>query len=605
MSESRATDGDSNSGSSRAYNDPVSPMPRVSIPLLSLLLALGCAGGTKNPKTPADPVRVTSEPMAPVAEAPPVPELSEVPLEPLDSVPDEEPVGEPTEPAPEAATLLAASLDAYEQAQEVWQQGDQEAALAHLDRAYELMSQVAADGDPALGREKEDLRRLIARRVVEVYASQRTVVGDMSAAIPRVDNEHVRREIASFQGPERQAFLDGYRRSGAYRPMIVEVLRDAGVPEQLSWLPMVESWYKVRALSSARALGMWQFISSTGYRFGLQRSDWFDERMDPEKSTRGAVAYLVELHEMFGDWLTALASYNCGEARVMRTINNQRIPYFDQFWDLYELLPRETRRYVPRFLAVLEILDDPERYGFTDLPEPEPPLVYDTVTLSRSVKLADLEKELGLVDGVLPALNPELRRSATPPEAYDLKVPIDVTGETLLASLAELPRYTPPVVETSIHVVRSGESLSVIASRYGTSVSTLMRLNGLSNPNRLRVGQRLRVTGSASAVVATGGAPTTYTVRRGDSLWRIARRYGTTVDRLRRDNGLSGNRLSPGQRLTVRSGTGGGSVYVVRRGDTLGGIANARRIPVGRLAEANGLSLRSTIYPGQRLVIPN
>lgn len=581
---------------------------RALIALVPLSLALGCAGGGKTPpRTPAEPVAPAAVPAPAEPAQAPVPELEEVPLEPLEAVPNGETAAEPEEPVLEAATLLAASLDAYERAEELWQQGDLEGALAHLDRAYELMGQAAVNGDPSVHREKEDLRRLIARRIVEVYASQRTVVGDLSAAIPRVDNEHVRREIASFQGGERRDFLEGYHRSGAYRPMIVEALREAGLPEQLSWMPMVESWFKVRALSSARALGMWQFISSTGYRFGLERSDWFDERMDPEKSTHGAIDYLTELHEMFGDWLTALAAYNCGEARVLRTINSQRISYFDQFWDLYELLPRETRRYVPRFLAVLEILDDPERYGFHDLPEPLPPLEYDTVALARSVKLADLEQEIGLPEGVLPALNPELRRSATPPEAYELKVPTGVPGEALLASLEELPRYTPPAVETSIHVVRSGESLSVIADRYRTSVSTLMRLNSLANPHRLRVGQRLRVTGIAAApAVASGGGPTTYTVRRGDSLWRIASRYGTTVDQLRRDNGISGSRLSPGQRLVVRSGSGGGGgVYVVRRGDTLGAIASARSVSLRQLADANGLSLRSTIYPGQRLVIPN
>lgn len=591
----------------RPYNGAMTPIARALIALVSLPLALGCAGGGKTPpRTPAEPVAPASVPAAVEEVQPPVPELEEVPLEPLDTVPDGEPVAEPQEPALEGGTLLAASLDAYERAEELWQQGDLEGALAHLDRAYELMAQAAANGDPALHREKEDLRRLIARRIVEVYASQRTVVGDLSASIPRIDNEYVRREIASFQGGERQEFLEGYRRSGAYRPMIVEALRQAGLPEQLSWMPMVESWFKVRALSSARALGMWQFIPSTGYRFGLERSDWFDERMDPEKATQGAIAYLTELHEMFGDWLTALAAYNCGEARVLRTINSQRISYFDQFWDLYELLPRETRRYVPRFLAVLEILDDPERYGFHDLGEPVPALEYDTVALARSVKLADLEQELGLAEGVLPALNPELRRSATPPTAYELKVPTGVPSEALLASLEELPRYTPPAVETAVHVVRPGESLSVVADRYRTSVSTLMRLNGLSNPHRLRVGQQLRVTGTAAAAApAAGGGPSTYTVRPGDSLWRIASRYGTTVDQLRRDNGISGSRLSPGQRLVVRSGGGGGGVYIVRRGDTLGAIASAQRIPVGRLADANGLSLRSTIYPGQRLVIPN
>jgi membrane-bound lytic murein transglycosylase D len=583
--------------------------------LLSLVaLVLGCSSSTPRPAaTPpeAPPVEITYT----LIETPPPP--SDVPLEPLEPLaqpPELEATPEESEdeaetPAPEAAAdpeaLLASSLETYEQAQELWQRGELEDALIALDHAYAAMVEAEVGDDPGLLRQQEDLRRLIARRVVEVYAARRTVVGDANAAIPAVLNDHVRREIASFQGPERAEFLAGYERSGLYRPMILEELKAAGLPEQLSWLPMVESWYKVRALSTARALGMWQFIASTGYRFGLSRNDWLDERMDPEKSTTAALGYLTELHEMFGDWMTAIAAYNCGESRVLRTIKRQRVSYFDQFWDLYEQLPRETRRYVPRFLAVLEIVGNPKEYGFDDLPQPLDPLPTAKVELERSVRLADLEKGLGLDPGVLAGLNPELRVGATPDGGYPLRVPDLTDGDSVVAAVAELPAVTRAApTAAGTHVVRSGDTLSTIADRYGVSSQTLMGLNGLSDPDRLRVGQRLRLAGgsAAPAAAASGDAAVTYTVRPGDSLWRVASRYGTTVDRIRRDNGLRGNALQPGQRLRVSAG--GGRVYVVRRGDTLGGIARSRSVSARQLAEINGLTLNSTIYPGQRLVVP-
>ncbi|MDX1502961.1 MAG: LysM peptidoglycan-binding domain-containing protein [Thermoanaerobaculia bacterium] len=581
-------------------------MPSARLAPLLLLAALlaGCAGGAPEPPAvrvsysdlPAEAVAPPGEPepAAAVVRTPPPPPAPEI----------EEELLPPLEPA---AETLARSLEAYESAGAFWEGGSFEDAFAALDRAYELMASVEVDGDAGLGQQKEDLRRLISRRVVEIYASLRTVVGRVEDSIPLVLNDHVRREIESFRTVERESFLAGYERSGRYRPMIVAQLAERGMPEQLSWLPMVESWFKVKAFSRARALGMWQFIASTGYRFGLERSEWRDERMDPEKSTAAALAYLTELHELFGDWMTALAAYNCGEARVLRTIRAQRVGYFDQFWDLYELLPRETRRFVPRFLATLAIVEDPRAHGFDDLPRPLPPLSYDLVELTRPVRLADLEQATGLVPGTLAELNPELRLSATPATEYELKVPVGAAA-TMTSRVASLPVYKPPVVQTSIHRVRPGETLSTIANRYGTSVSALMRLNSLRDPNRIWPGQQLRVTGSRAGVATTPLAPgekVTYTVRTGDSLWRIASRFGTTVDRIKRDNGLRSNTLQPGQRLTVGgSGTASGGTYVVRRGDTLSAIAERARVSLSRLTAANGLSRRSTIYPGQRLVIP-
>lgn len=494
--------------------------------------------------------------------------------------------------ADDPETLLHEAMDAYASAGVSWDRGAADEAIAALDRAYEKMTRIALEpspaGDAVLSKEKENLRRLISRRIVEIYAARQTSLGDTQASIPRDMNPDVAREIASFQGRERAFFLEAYRRSGLYRPMIVAQLQEAGLPEQLSWLPLVESGFKDRALSSARALGLWQFIASTGYRYGLDRSNWVDERMDPEKSTRAALAYLTALHELFGDWLTALAAYNCGEHNVLRQIKNSKVSYLDQFWDLYSRLPHETRRYVPRFLATLAILENPAQYGF-ELPEPYAPVPYETAELARATQLEQLDRALALEAGTLARLNPELRRNATPKEPYRLKIPLGA-GPALLASLESLPKWDPPQVESaqvegSTYRVRSGDTLSGIAARHRTSVSAIKSANNLRS-DRLALGQRLRIPGrggrapvaAASTVVAraapvgspteTGGpAPPSggevrHQVRSGDSLWLLASRYGTTVERIRADNGLRGNALLPGQVLVIRSpasGSAGGA----------------------------------------------
>lgn len=567
------------------------------------------------PDTPAadNAAEVPEAPPEPVAPAPPMPEPEElgIPFEPVEAeLTDEaEDPAEPEDAAIDDSARLEESLQAFESSEAFWQQGNFEDAFAALDRAYELMASVLANGDPLLAQQKEDLRHLISRRVVEIYASRQTTVGGRNGSIPLEINDEVRREIASFQGRERDFFLESYRRSGLYRTMILEELRKEGMPEELSWLPLVESGFKVRALSRARALGLWQFISSTGYRYGLERSRWVDERMDPAKSTRAALAYLTDLHNLFGDWMTALAAYNCGEGTVLKRIQNQPVSYFDRFWDLYAQLPRETRRYVPRFLAVLAILEDPQSYGF-DLPEPLPPLDAEVVEIERPVELEAIEKAMSLPQGTLLALNPELRHKSTPDEQYALRVP-PKTGETLLASLDRIPKWSPP--KTTVHRVRRGDTLSGVAARYGTSVRALMDLNNLRSAHRIWPGQQLKIPGGGGSVRRSSsralapGKEVTHRVRPGDSLWRLANQYGTTVDRIKRDNGLRGNLLRPGQRLRIRGGGGTTATntrYTVRRGDTLGAIAERHGVSLNSLLRANRLSRRSTIYPGQRLTIP-
>ncbi len=394
------------------------------------------------------------------------------------------------EAADDEQSALDTALDLTESAQEYWQDGDMDSAIESLDQAYALILKIPGD-NPKLSQQKDDLRFMIAKKIMELSASQQVAVKGNHDAIPMVINDHVMREIQSFQTVERDFFLEAYKRSGRYHGDMVKALKEAGLPEELSWLPLIESGFKVRALSRSRALGLWQFIPSTGYKYGLKRNVWIDERLDPAKATAAAIDYLSELHQMFGDWATVLAAYNCGEGSVARTIRAQKIDYLDNFWDFYERLPRETARYFPRFLAVLAILKEPAKYGFT-LDQPEQPLSYETCTVDRPVHLKSVAETLDVSLEDLTRLNPELRRDATPSTAYALRVPPG-KGQILTAALDKLPKWTPPKIEYVVIRVRRGETLSLIALRYRTSVTRILEINNIRSTRMLRVGQRLKI----------------------------------------------------------------------------------------------------------------
>ena len=318
-----------------------------------------------------------------------------------------------------------------------WVNGDLEDALEMLDQAYALL--LDTNGNPDIARQKDDLRLMISKRILTIYNSLQTVAKGKRSEIPIITNADVEKEIRQFQTVERDFFISSYQRSAMYRPMILRELKKAGLPEELSWLPLVESGFKINALSTARALGLWQFIPSTGYKYGLNRDDWVDERMDIEKSTRAAIDYFKELHAMFGDWLTVLAAYNCGEGRVMRTIASQHINYLDRFWDLYQKLPYETARYVPRFLATLLIIRDPQKYGM-DLGTPKmDALSYEIVEINKSMRLQDIAQKLDIPEETLNILNAELRHRITPDQPYKLKVPTE-KAEQLLKVIDEIPQ---------------------------------------------------------------------------------------------------------------------------------------------------------------------
>ena len=227
--------------------------------------------------------------------------------------------------SPGEESSLDTALELTATSQELWASGDAGKAIEVLDQAYALILKAPADADGKNSQQKDDLRFLISKRLMEIYTSRLTGVRGKHNEIPLVMNEHVADEIKLFQTMERDFFIESYKRSGKYREEMVKAFREAGIPEEITWLPLIESGFKARAMSRARALGLWQFIPSTGYKYGLKRDAWIDERLDPGKATAASIAYLKELHQMFGDWATVLAAYNCGEGNVLRAIRGQSI----------------------------------------------------------------------------------------------------------------------------------------------------------------------------------------------------------------------------------------------------------------------------------------
>lgn len=514
--------------------------------------------------------------------------------------------------------MLNSALEFCQASNDYWEHGDLENAIDALDQAYSLILKINGNtANPEILQQKEDLRFTISKRITEVYSSRFIVANGYYKAIPMVMNSHVERALNLFKGRERNFFLNAYSRSGRYRPAILKSLKEAGLPQELSWLPLIESGFKVRAFSSARALGMWQFIASTGYKFGLKRDHWIDERMDPEKSTRAAIAYLKELHQIFGDWTTALAAYNCGEGRVLRKIRTQKINYLDNFWDLYRKLPSETAFYVPKFLAVLQIINDPKGHGFT-LPPVEEEVETDTVTINKQIHLKTMTKYLGVPYEVLKNLNPELRHNSTPNRTYAFKVPKG-DGELLLSKLGEIPVWRPPVSIYVTHKVRNGESLSVIARRYRTSVSAIMALNRLKSSRYIKAGWKLKIptkkkyayVKEASSPVLYSkakGKPTEYVVKKGDSLWKIANRFDTTTMAIKSLNQLNNSRLRIGQVLLLsKASTTKKDLktkhYKVLKGDSPHIIAKKYQMDLSELLRINNLTPRSIIFPGQTLLV--
>lgn len=400
------------------------------------------------------------------------------------------------QPSSSQQAILDKALEHCQNAHKLREHGRLDDALKELDQAYFLIVDVNTEVLPGLMQQKEDIRFMISKRILEIYAVQGSIVTGKYKAIPITLNPYTQREIDFFTtGRGRKFFLEAYKRSGQYRKEIVEELKAAGLPVELSWLPLIESGFKTRALSKARALGLWQFIPSTGYKFGLKRDTYIDERLDPEKATKAAILYLKELHQLFGDWSTVLAAYNCGEERVLRIIRGQNVNYLDNFWDLYEKLPNETAQYVPRFLACLHIVNHPEKYGLEKVVV-DTPMEYESVLIQKQLHLKDAAKAMELPEQVIADLNPELRHKILPENEYLLRVPVN-SSSLLLAKVEKIPVSIPSssLVQKELldHRVKQGDSLWGIARKYGTTVLAIRQINHLSHDSRLSAGQILKI----------------------------------------------------------------------------------------------------------------
>ena len=311
-------------------------------------------------------------------------------------------------------------------------------------------------------------------------------------------NEHVRHFLDKFQTGYRRAITETrLARSGRYLPMILDIFKEKGLPEELVFTAMIESGFNPVAVSHAGAKGLWQFMAPTARLYGLRVDRWTDERLDPEKSTVAAANYLRDLYTVFGSWDLAQAAYNAGEVRVQQAIQGSGSR---DFWVLHRRSPHllpETKNFVPAIHAATLIGRQPEQYGFTVVPEE--PVRYEVVTVPKGSRLLRLAGLSGVALADLEQLNPELWQKQTPPDApYELKIPVGTAAAMQAAVQLETAprRIAPGNASAGIHVVKMGESVWRIARQYGVSTAQLARWNGLDRPDRIFPGERLRVSAS-------------------------------------------------------------------------------------------------------------
>lgn len=395
--------------------------------------------------------------------------------------------------------------------------------------------------------------------------------------IPIQQNERVLSYVELFQGRLREYIAESLTRGTKYLPMIQSVFRAEGLPLDLAYIPIIESGFKTNALSKASAKGPWQFMKATGIENGLKHDWYVDERSDPEKATIAAARYLKSLHRMFnGDWNLVLAAYNGGQGRVQRAMKRAGTNDFWVLSDGTKYLPKETREYVPLILAAIIVAKNPVQYGF-DITAHDP-IAYDKVQVPRALDLRRVAEWTGTSIDEIQALNPELRRWTTPIKYPDfqLKVPPG-TGPALAAKLADAS--TADLASLKWYTVRKGESISTIARKLKVSRVDLAEANSLSVKSRVRGGQELIIPRapatllaarteravptevasrslSGSTTVASPGRLrnqiTTYKVKRGDTLFSIARLFNTTVANIKSWNKLRGSALSVGARLKIK-----------------------------------------------------
>ncbi len=445
--------------------------------------------------------------------------------------------------------------------------------------------------------------------------------------------------IKYFTGKGRRHFRRWLERTEQYRDIIYPILVENELPRDLIFLAVIESGLNLNARSRVKATGPWQFMAGTGRLFGLRINWWIDERKDIIASTYAAAHYLKHLHGLFGSWPLALAAYNSGEYRVAYAISKQKT---DDYWRLN--LPSQTRWFVPKFMAALEIGRNPEKYGFGK--SVVEPIEFDVIRIDKSTDLRLIAKSAGCTYNTIQKLNPSMKRWATPPDmVVELKVP-EGTGETVLAALEEIPEGER--VSWHRHRVRRGETLSQIASRYEISLRELKRINEIRNVHRIREGNIILIpVKDAGSVASTepsyrdkpalpdkismkkytppkGHEKIIYTVKRNDTLSEIADRHHVGLSKLRRWNDLRySSMIKPGQKLVIYLPSGDTSVpaggtaeksdqieegkrlvyHIVKRGETLTSISRMYNKRISEILTWNTGLNKDRLFPGDRIAI--
>lgn len=446
--------------------------------------------------------------------------------------------------------------------------------------------------------------------------------------IPIVINEKVEYFIQYFQTTLKNRFSNWLARSEKYIPIMKNLLRENGLPEDLVYMALIESGFNPYAYSRSKASGPWQFIYLTGKRYGLKVNGWVDERRDPEKSTVAAAKYLRELYDMFECWYLAAAGYNAGENKIANAMKRYRT---EDFWELtkYRYLKQETKDYVPQMIAAALIAKDPEKYGFAGI-EYEEPLRYERVNVPPAIHLNVIAKACEISTEDLKELNPELSRGCTPPngEDYEMKIPFG-KKELFLKNFETLLPMGKFQYRT--YTVRKGDSLPRIARLYRVDLESLLEMNRLNKANRPSAGTELLIPVAGTKDtnpppvekrIASSKNPSpkpedlTYTIKKGDSLWSIANEMGVNIGVISQLNKLHPEKkLIPGDKLRIRMTAHSPSdrpiqkkeerriVHIVKEGDTLWSIAKKYRLTISDIKSWNNLKGRDRIFPAERLTL--